>query len=46
MRYLNNTIAFQIVVKRAMEATIKRNFPKIKRIDYEIDGKIVEDWDA
>lgn len=46
MRYLNNTAAIQQVVKGALEATIKKNFPKIETIAYEIDGKIITGWDA
>ena len=46
MQYLNNTAAIQQVVKGAIEATIMKNFPDIKKIDYEIDGEIISDWDA
>lgn len=46
MRYLNNTAGIQQFVKGALEATIKKNFPKIEAVSYEIDGKIVTDWDA
>ena len=46
MRYLNNTAAIQEYVKGAIEYTIKKNFPKVEKIEYEIDGKIVEGWDA
>jgi hypothetical protein len=46
MRYLNNTAGIQQFVKGALEATIKKNFPKIETVAYEIDGEIVSDWDA
>lgn len=46
MRYLNNTAAIQEVVKGAIEATIRKNFPDIKSIAYEVDGKLISDWDA
>lgn len=46
MRYLNNTASIQELVKGSIERTLKKNFPEIEGIDYEIDGEIVEDWDA
>jgi len=46
MRYLNNTAAIQEVVKGAIESTIKKNFPGVETVEYEIDGKIVSEWDA
>lgn len=46
MRYLNNTAGIQQFVKGALEATIKKNFPKVETVAYEIDGAIVSDWDA
>jgi hypothetical protein len=46
MRYLNNTIAMQGRIKGTIEATILRNFPEIRCVAYEVDGKIVEEWDA
>ncbi|WAC18171.1 hypothetical protein OVA24_13085 [Luteolibacter sp. SL250] len=46
MRYLNNTAGIQQSVKGALEATIMKNFPGIQAVSYEIDGKIVSDWDA
>jgi spore germination protein GerM len=45
MRYLNNTASIQHSVKAPIEATLKQ-FPNIQRIEYSIDGKIVEGWDA
>ncbi len=46
MRYLNNTAGIQQFVKGALEATLKKNFPRIETVVYEIDGEIVLDWDA
>lgn len=46
MRYLNNAAGIQQYVKGALEATLKRNFPDVTEIQYEIDGKIVDGWDA
>ena len=45
-RYLNNTAAIQELVKGALEATIKLHTNKSAMVYYEIDGEIVEEWDA
>ncbi len=45
-RYLNSTAAIQELVKGALEATIRLHTNKSTGIYYEIDGKIVEEWDA
>jgi len=45
-RYLNNTAAIQDLVKGALEETIKLHTNKSTTVDYEIDGEIVEEWDA
>lgn len=45
-RYLNSTSAIQELVKGALEATIKLHTNKSTTVDYELDGKIVEEWDA
>ena len=45
-RYLNSTAAIQELVKGALEATIRLHTNKSTTIDYEIDGKIVDEWDA
>ena len=45
-RYLNNTAAIQELVKGALEATIRLHTNKFTTIYYEIDGEIVEEWDA
>ena len=45
-RYLNNTAAIQELVKGALEATIKLHTNKSAMIYHEIDGEIVEEWDA
>lgn len=46
MRYLNNTVSIQQAVKGALEGTIKKSFPKVESIAYEIDGKINTEWDG
>lgn len=46
MRYLNNTVSIQQVVKGSIEGTLRLHFPSVTGIDYEIDGEIVSDWDA
>lgn len=45
-RYLNSTAAIQELVKGALEATIRLHSNKPTTVDYEIDGEIVEEWDA
>ena len=45
-RYLNNTAAIQELVKGALEATIRLHTNKSTTAYYEIDGEIVEEWDA
>ncbi|HWV45949.1 MAG TPA: hypothetical protein VN039_08025 [Nitrospira sp.] len=45
-RYLNNTAAIQELVKGALEATIRLHTNKSTTVDYEIDGEIVDEWDA
>jgi len=45
-RYLNNTAAIQELVKGALEATVRLHTSESTTVDYEIDGKIVDEWDA
>ena len=45
-RYLNNTAAIQELVKGALEATVRLHTSDSTTVDYEIDGKIVDEWDA
>ncbi len=45
-RYLNSTAAIQELVKGALEATIRLHTNKSTTVDYEIDGEIVDEWDA
>jgi hypothetical protein len=45
-RYLNNTAAIQDLVKGPLEETIKLHTNKSTTVYYEIDGQIVEEWDA
>lgn len=46
MRYLNASIARQQAIKGSIEATLKENFPFVTTVEYQVDGKIVTDWDA
>ena len=46
MSYLNNAAGIQEFVKGAIVATVMKNFPAVKKVEYEIDGEIVNDWDA
>jgi hypothetical protein len=46
MIYLGGTIALQEIIKGALEETIKLHAPDCKKVEYEVDGKVVEDWDA
>ena len=46
MDYLNNSASFQQSVKGSIERSLKLNFPKMTKVAYEVDGKIVEGWDA
>lgn len=45
-RYLNNTAAIQELVKGALEETVKLHTNKSTTVYYEIDGEIIEEWDA
>ena len=45
-RYLNSTAAIQELVKGALEATIRLHTNKSTTVYSEIDGEIVEEWDA
>ena len=44
--YLNNTAAIQELVKGALRATIRLHTSKSTDVYYEIDGEIIEEWDA
>ena len=46
MLYLNSAISLQDFIKGALEETIKLHAPDCKTVQYEIDGEVVEDWDA
>ena len=46
MAYLSASVGFQLRVKNSIEGTLMIHFPKVVKIEYEIDGKIVHDWDA
>jgi hypothetical protein len=45
-RYLNSTAAIQELVKGALEETIRLHTNKSTTVYYELDGEIVEEWDA
>ena len=46
MAYLNSAISMQHVIKGAMVKTLTHHYPKIKKVEYVIDGELVTDWDA
>lgn len=46
MNYLNSAISMQESIKGALEETIKLHAPDCKTVQYEVDGAVVEDWDA
>jgi hypothetical protein len=46
MLYLNSAISLQDFIKGALEETIKLHAPDCKAVQYEVDGTVVEDWDA
>lgn len=46
MNYLNSAMATQQFIKGALEETIKLHVPDCKKVEYEVDGKVVEEWDA
>lgn len=43
--YLNNTACIQATVKAPIENTLLQ-FPTVKSVQYSIDGKIFDQWDA
>jgi hypothetical protein len=45
-RYRNNTAAIEELVKGALAATIRLHTSKSPDVYYEIDGGIIEKWDA
>lgn len=45
LTYLNNTACIQATVKAPIEDTLLQ-FPSVKSIQYSIDGKIFDQWDA
>jgi hypothetical protein len=46
MLYLDSAISMQDFIKGAMEQTIKLHAPDCKEVQYEVDGAVVEEWDA
>ena len=46
MLYLNSTASLQEFIKGALEKTIELHARDCKTIKYEVDGAVVEDWDA
>lgn len=46
MLYLDSAISMQDFIKGAMEETIKLHAPDSKEFQYEVDGQVVEEWDA
>jgi hypothetical protein len=46
MEYLNSAISLQDAIKGALEETIKLHAPDCKTVEYEVDGQVVDEWDA
>jgi hypothetical protein len=46
MVYLNAAISMQDAIKGALEETIKLHAPDCKTVEYEVDGQVVDEWDA
>jgi hypothetical protein len=46
MPYLDSAISLQDAIKGSLEETIKLHAPDSKTFQYEIDGQVVDDWDA
>jgi|SRR5438045_3367246 len=46
MEYLNSAISLQDAIKGALEETIKLHAPDCKNVQYEVDGEVVQEWDA
>jgi hypothetical protein len=46
MVYLDSAISLQEAIKGAIEGTIKLHAPDCKKVEYEVDGQVVEEWDA
>ena len=46
MVYLNAAITLGEAIQGAIEKTIKLHAPDCKKVEYEVDGQVVEEWDA
>jgi hypothetical protein len=46
MVYLNAAITLAEAIQGAIEKTIKLHAPDCKKVEYEVDGQVVEEWDA
>jgi hypothetical protein len=46
MEYLNAAITLGMAIQGALEKTIKLHAPDCKKVEYEVDGNVVEEWDA
>jgi len=46
MVYLNAAITLADAIQGAIERTIKLHAPDCKKVEYEVDGQVVEEWDA
>jgi hypothetical protein len=46
MEYLNAAITLGTAIQGALEKTIKLHAPDCKKVEYEVDGNVVEEWDA
>jgi hypothetical protein len=46
MVYLNAAITLGEAIQGALERTIKLHAPDCKKVEYEVDGEVVTEWDA
>ena len=45
MEYLNSAITLALAITGSLEGTIKLHAPDCKKVEYEVDGEIVKEWD-
>lgn len=45
-RYLNNVGMLSSRIRGAIERTVRKNFPEVRAVEYELDGILIEGWDT
>jgi hypothetical protein len=45
MEYLNAAITLGMAIQGSLEGTIKLHAPDCKKVEYEVDGDVVKEWD-